>query len=186
MATGHGLTAPVEAGVLITTERMAGVRVDPATRTATVQAGARWSQVIEAAAPHGLAPINGSSSAVGVVGYTLGGGSGPLSRAFGFAADNVRRARLVEGLGVVHDVDATSDPELFWALRIGLMPVTSLYGGSVFYPGAAARDVLHAFAAWSSDLPERVSTTSVALLRLPPLPEIPEPLLRGQCVVQLR
>jgi len=198
MATGHGLNASVEGGVLITTERMTDVKVDPVARTATVQAGTRWAQVVQGAAVHGLAPVNGSSSAVGAVGFTLGGGIGPLSRTYGFAADHVRRARLVDGQGTVHDVDAESDPELFWALRggkgnfgivteleIDLLPVTGLYGGSVFYPGAAAHDVLHAFATWSADLPERVSTTSVALLRLPPLPEIPEP-LRGQCVVQLR
>ena len=198
MATGHGLTAAVEDGVLITTGRMDGVSVDPVARTATVQAGATWAQVIQAAAPHGLAPINGSSSGVGAVGYTLGGGSGLLSRTYGFAADHVRRAVLVDGAGAVREVDAISDPDLFWAVRGGkgnfgvvteleieLMPVASLYGGSVVYPGAAASDVLHAFAEWSGDLPERVATTSVALLHLPPLPELPEP-IRGQFVVQVR
>jgi FAD/FMN-containing dehydrogenase len=198
MATGHGLSEAIDDGVLITTERMDGVTVDPGGRTATFGAGVRWARVIEAAAPHGLAPISGSSSGVGAVGYTLGGGTGPLSRAFGFAADHVRRARLVDGTGAVHEVDAGSDPELFWALRggkgnfgvvteleIDLMPVASLYGGSVFFPGAAAADVLHAFATWSANLPDDVSTTSVALLRLPPLPDLPEP-LRGQFVVQLR
>lgn len=198
MATGHGLTRPVHDGILITTEQMNQVSVDPHRRTATIGAGVRWAQVIQAAAPHGLAPVNGSSSAIGAVGYTLGGGTGPLSRTYGFAADHVLRARLVGGDGVVHDVTAHNDPELFWALRGGkgnfgivtemeieLMPVASLYGGSVFYPGSAAHDVLHAFATWSPDLPEEVSTTSVAMLRLPPLPELPEP-LRGQFVVQVR
>jgi hypothetical protein len=65
------------------------------------------------------------------------------------------------------------------------MPVATLYGGCVFYPGAAASDVVRAFAEWSTDLPERVSTTSIALLRLPPLPELPEP-IRGQFVVSVR
>jgi hypothetical protein len=198
MATGHGLNAPVEDGVLITTHRMDRASVDPDARTATVQAGATWAQVIQAAAPHGLAPINGSSSGVGAVGYTLGGGSGPLSRAYGFAADHVRSASVVDGTGAVGEVDAASDADLFWALRGGkgnfgivtelqieLMPVAALYGGSVFYPGAAASDVLHAFAEWSADLPERVSTTSVALLRLPPQPQLPEP-IRGQFVVPVR
>ncbi|GAB1817645.1 FAD-binding oxidoreductase [Herbidospora sp. RD11066] len=198
MATGHGLNAPIEDGVLITTERMRDVTIDPVARTATLAAGVRWAQVIEAAAPYGLAPVNGSSARVGAVGYTLGGGSGPLSRAYGFAADHVRRVRLVDGTGLVLEVDADSDPELFWAVRggkgnfgvvteieIGLMPVASLYGGSVYYPGEAARDVLHAFGEWSDGLPDRVATTSVAVLRLPPLPELPEA-LRGQLVVQLR
>jgi FAD/FMN-containing dehydrogenase len=198
MATGHGVTSDIQDGVLITTERMNRVSVDPGARTATVAAGATWGQVIQATAPHGLAPINGSSSGVGAVGYTLGGGNGPLSRAFGFAADHVRRATLVDGTGVIHEVDATSDPDLFWALRGGkgnfgvvteleieLMPVATLYGGAVFFPGAAASDVVHAFAEWSADLPERVSTTSIALLRLPPLPDLPEP-IRGQFVVSVR
>jgi FAD/FMN-containing dehydrogenase len=162
MATGHGLNAAVEDGVLITTDRMNRASVDPGARTATVQAGATWAEVIQASAPHGLAPINGSSSGVGAVGYTLGSGNGPLSRAYGFAADHVRRATLVDGTGAVRDVDADSDPDLFWAsrggkgnfgvvteLEIELMPVATLYGGSVYYPGAAASDVLHGFAEWS-------------------------------------
>ncbi|MEU6586101.1 FAD-binding oxidoreductase [Nocardia sp. NPDC046763] len=199
LATGHGLNAPVEGDTLmITTQRMTGVRIDPGARTATIAAGTRWAQVIEQAAPYGLAPINGSSSAVGAIGYTLGGGSGPLSRTYGFAADHVRRARLVDCRGEVHAIDAESDPELFWALRggkgnfgvvteleIDLMPVADLYGGSVFYSDAATHDVLHAFAGWSTGLPERVSTASVALLRLPPSPALPEP-LRGRFVVQVR
>jgi FAD binding domain len=198
MATGHGVTSDIEDDVLITTERMIRVNVNPGARTATIAAGATWGQVIQATAPHGLAPINGSSSGVGAVGYTLGGGNGPLSRAFGFAADHVRRATLVDGTGATREVDAASDPDLFWALRGGkgnfgvvteleieLVPVATLYGGAVFYPGAAAPDVLHAFAEWSADLPERVSTTSIALLRLPPLPDLPEP-IRGQFVVSVR
>jgi hypothetical protein len=198
MATGHGVTADIDDGVLITTDRMNRVSVDPDARTATVEAGATWGQVIQAGAPYGLAPINGSSSGVGAVGYTLGGGNGPLSRAFGFAADHVRRATLVDGTGAAGEVDADSDPDLFWALRGGkgnfgvvteleieLMPVATIYGGCVFFPGAAASDVVNAFAEWSVNLPERVSTTSIALLRLPPLPELPEP-IRGQFVVSVR
>src|SRR5689334_5032663 len=41
-ATGHGARVPAD-GVLITTGRMAGVRVDPVARSAWVEAGARWS-----------------------------------------------------------------------------------------------------------------------------------------------
>jgi FAD/FMN-containing dehydrogenase len=41
MATGHGVAAPADGGVLINTSRMKGVRVDPETRTARVEAGAK-------------------------------------------------------------------------------------------------------------------------------------------------
>ena len=98
VATGHGLHSDLSGAVAISTRRMRDVTIDPHARTARVGAGARWAQVIEAAAPHGLAPLNGSSSSVGVVGYTLGGGVGPMGRRFGFAADHVRRVQLVANL----------------------------------------------------------------------------------------
>lgn len=196
-STGHGLISDLADTVLVTTRRMSAVTVDPVARTARVGAGVRWGQVIEAAAPFGLAPLNGSSSQVGVIGYTLGGGLGPMARRYGFAADHVRRVELVTAAGEIRQVDAISDPELFWALRGGkgnfgivtelefeLMPVAGLYGGGVFFPGAAAADLLHTYRTWVQTLPEE-TTTSIALLRLPPLPELPEP-LRGQFVVHLR
>ena len=196
-ATGHGLTSSLAGAVLVTTKRMAGVEVDPVARVARVGAGATCAQVIAAAAPHGLTPLAGSSSQVGVVGYTLGGGLGPLGRRYGFAADHVRRLRLVTFEGAVRDVDADREPELFWAVRggkgnfgivteleFGLMPVARLYGGGVFFPAEVAADVLHAYREWAPTLPDE-TTTSVALLRLPPRPEVPEP-LRGRFVVHLR
>ena len=92
---------------------------------------------------------------------------------------------------------AEDEPELFWAVRGGkgnfgivtelefdLVPVATLYGGGIFFPGEAAADVLHAWRTWAPTLPED-TTTSVALLRLPPDPGLPEP-LRGRFVVHLR
>ncbi|WP_432980697.1 FAD-binding oxidoreductase [Dactylosporangium sp. CA-233914] len=196
-ATGHGAARPVKGGLLINTSRMTEVSVDPAARTARAAAGARWSQVIEAAAPHGLAPLSGSSSQVGVVGYTLGGGVGPLGRRFGFAADHVRSVEIVTADGALRTIDAGQDAELFWAVRGGkgnfgivtaiefdLFEVAGFVGGGIYFPGSHAAEVLHAYRTWSAGLPEEAST-SVALLRLPDLPALPEP-LRGAYVAHLR
>lgn len=196
-ATGHGAVGPADDCVLITTRRMDRVTVDPVTATARVGAGVTWRAVIDAAAPHGLAPLNGSSSGVGVVGYTLGGGLGPMARKYGFAADHVTVIEVVTADGAIRRVDAESSADLFWALRggkgnfgivteleFGLMPVTRLYGGGIYYSAEHAPAVLHAFRDWCIDLPDEV-TTSVALLRLPDLPMVPEP-LRGRFVVHLR
>lgn len=195
-ATGHGANVAVDCGVLITTRRMAAVTVDPAARTAIAGAGATWRDVLAAAAPHGLGGLGGSASSVGVVGYTVGGGLPVLGRAFGYASDHVRRFEVVTADGRLRSVDARSEPDLFFALRGGkgnvgivtslefeLVPVARIYGGSVFYPGAAATDLLPAYADWTAGLPDRTGT-ALQLLRLPPFPEIPEP-LRGQFVVQL-
>jgi len=195
---GHGVTADAAAPVLISTRRLDAVDIDLRARTARVGAGARWSSVVHAAAAHGLLPLSASSTAVGVAGYTLGGGLGLFGRRFGFAADHVRRLRLVTADGRPHEIDADRAPELFWALRGGgasgfgvvtelefaLLPVPRWYGGGLFLPGAAAADVLHAWREWAPTLPDEAGT-SVALLRLPPDPALPGA-LRGRTVVHLR
>ncbi|WP_409330075.1 FAD-binding oxidoreductase [Trujillonella humicola] len=196
-ATGHGPVRNAAGALMITTRRMQGVVVDPQRRTARVQAGVRWAAVLEAAAEHGLTGLCGSSSDVGVVGYTLGGGHGSLGRRFGFAADHVQAVEIVTADGALRRVDAATEPELFWAVRggkgsfgvvtaieIGLVPVRSIVGGGIFFAAEDAAAVLHAYRTWAPTLPETVAT-SVAVLRLPPLPELPPP-LQGQTVVHLR
>lgn len=196
-ATGHGLSDDLAGTLLVSTRRLDRVSVDPVGATATVGAGARWRAVIDAAAPHGLAPLNGSASGVGAIGYTLGGGLGPLARRFGFAADRVRSMTVVTGDGEIRVVDHDHDPDLFRSIRggkigfgivvemtIDLVPVRRLVGGGIFFPGTAAAAVLHAWRRWAPALPVEVGT-SVALLRLPPDPALPPP-LQGQFVVHLR
>ncbi|WP_255621714.1 FAD-binding oxidoreductase [Pseudonocardia sp. DSM 110487] len=195
--TGHGPSVPADGALLINTRRMTGVRVDPVTRTARVAAGVRWEQVIREAAAYGLAPLNGSSHLVGVVGYTLGGGIGPLARAYGYAADRVREIEVVTADGQLRRASEEQHPDLFWALRGGkgnfgvvtsmefdLVPVGRLYGGGLFFPSERAAEVLHAYREWTRSMPEAM-TSSAALIRFPLLPEIPAP-LRGRFAVHVR
>jgi FAD/FMN-containing dehydrogenase len=196
-ATGHGLARPLGGGVLISTRRMTAVRVDPGTRTAWLEAGATWRDVIEAAAPHGLAPLSGSFPGVGAVSYTLGGGVGLMARRYGFAADHVRRVDLVTTDARLHRVTADSDPDLFWALRggggnvgvvtgmeIDLMPVERIYGGGLSFDAAQVPEVLDAWRRWTAGLPEEM-TSAVSMLPYPDLPVLPEP-LRGRHVAQIQ
>ncbi|WP_017792649.1 FAD-binding oxidoreductase [Leucobacter salsicius] len=196
-ATGHGIGIPMPRGILVSTAGMRSVHINPARRTATVGAGTQWHEVINAAAQHGLAPLSGSSPTVGIVGYTLGGGMGPMARTFGFASDRVRRLRMIDATGRTVEIDAEREPDLFWALRGGkpwvgivtetefeLVEVPTYYGGSIFFAGDHAERVLHAFAQWAPTVPDAVST-SITLLRLPDLPIFPEP-LRGRLSVHLR
>ncbi|CAL9589784.1 Mitomycin radical oxidase [Nocardiopsis dassonvillei] len=191
-ATGHGRGTGLDGGVLIDTHRMDGVRVDPARRTARVAAGATWRRVVEAAAPHGLAPLSGSSPSVGAVGYTLGGGVGLLARRYGFAADHLRGVDLVTADGTAHRVSAGTDPDLLRALRggggspgavtgieIDLFPVEHLYGGGLLFDlGEDPAGVLGAWWEWTRDLPEEM-TSGVSAVSYPDLPGLP-PHLRGR------
>jgi FAD/FMN-containing dehydrogenase len=153
--------------------------------------------LVQAAAPYGLAPRCGSSPDVGVVGFTLGGGMPITGRTTGYNADAVIRAEVVLADGRQLIVDAHSEPELFWALRGGKGPfcvvtaltlqldrIATVYGGALFYAGEHARTVMRAYRDWTAGLPEEMST-SIALFRLPPAPEVPEP-LRGVPTVSIR
>ena len=196
-ATGHGAESPISGGMILSTRGLDGLSIDPETRLARISAGLRWAPVIVAAAEHGLAPITGSSTSVGVVGYTLGGGIGPLARTYGFTSDWVRGFRVVTADGHVVTADRDTNSELFWALRGGkgglavvteltleLVPLRSLYGGSAFFEGDAIEPALREWIDWSAELPDE-ATTSVALLSVPDI-DGPPPPLRGRTVLSVR
>ncbi|EHR51414.1 FAD/FMN-dependent dehydrogenase [Saccharomonospora marina XMU15] len=196
-ATGHGVGVPADGDVLVSTKDLDAVHVDPVTRTARIGAGARWATVLQQAAAHGLAPLSGSFPGVGAVGYTLGGGLGPLGRRYGYAADHVKELRLVTPDARLLRVTPDTEPDLFWALRgaganfgvvtsleIGLVPQTRLYGGALTFDSALAADVLNAFRDSTALAPEEL-TTSVAMIPMPDLPSLPPP-LRGRHITQLR
>ncbi|CDQ46082.1 FAD-binding oxidoreductase [Mycolicibacterium neoaurum] len=196
-ATGHGATAIGSDTLLILTGAMTDCVVDPDTRTARVGAGARWQQVLDAAAPHGLAPLCGSSPSVGVVGFLTGCGIGPLVRSVGLSSDHVRAFDVVTGAGECLRVTPEAHSELFWGLRggkatlgivtaveIDLLPISEFYGGALYFDGGDAAAVLREWAQWSVGLPENINT-SIAMAQLPPLPGVPEP-LAGRLTVAVR
>ncbi|MFD1932351.1 FAD-binding oxidoreductase [Nonomuraea mangrovi] len=177
-STGHGTLVPADGGIVVKTSRMAEVRVDPERRTARAGAGAVWSDVIAAAAPYGLAPVSGTP-AIGVAGYTLGGGTGWLSRLYGYAADNLLGAEVVTADGRILTVGAGEHPDLFWGLRGGggnlavvtslefaLHPVTDVYAGIAMFPIERAAGTLARYLQWAPSEPDE-SNTSIILMRTP-------------------
>jgi FAD/FMN-containing dehydrogenase len=196
-ATGHGTIVPSDGGVLIKTSRLSSVLVDPDRRVARAGPGARWRDVIAAAAPFGLAPLSGSASSVGVAGYTLGGGVGWLSRRYGFAADSLLRAEVVTADGHMLTASADQHADLFWALRGGggnfgvvtslefrLYPVAQVYGGTAYFPISRAAGTLARFRDWAAEAPDALSI-AVLLRRMPATPDVPEP-VRGRQVLAIR
>ena len=194
--TGHGAGALGELTdtILLKTERLRTVTVDPEACTVRVGAGVIWQEAADAAAAHGLAVLAGSAPDVGVVGYTLGGGMSWLSRKHGLAAAAVRAADVVTEDGRPRRIDRDNDPELFWAIRGGggnfaavtaleftAVPLRQVYAGWLIWPIEDAARVLRAWRDWLPRVPEEI-TSCVRLLHVPPLPEIPEP-FRGRSLV---
>ncbi|ONH29465.1 FAD-binding oxidoreductase [Pseudofrankia asymbiotica] len=196
-ATGHGALAHARPSLLVYTGDLDEITIDPVRRQARVGAGVRWQQVLDAAAVHGLGAPAGSAPHVGVVGYLTGGGLSPVARGFGYGSDLVTAFDVVTGDGVPRRATATENPALFWGLRGGkgalgvvtavefeLLDVQEIYGGCLYFDGADADRVVSAWKTWSAGLPEQ-ATTSVAVLRLPPMPAVPAP-LAGRCTVAVR
>jgi len=196
-STGHGIHYAGDDSLLIITTAMTSVEVDAQARTARVGAGVIWQQVLDVTTPLGLAPLLGSSPHVGVVGYSLGGGIGWLARRYGLAADSVRRIELVTADGVLRDASPTELSDLFWGLRGGggnfgvitalefdLYPVTTIYGGNLIYPAERIGAALRFYRDWVPSVPDEL-TSSISIVKVPLLPEVPEA-LRGQTLFVLR
>jgi hypothetical protein len=121
-----------------------------------------------------------------------------LGRRYGFAADHVRGLELVTADGHLRRATADEHPDLFWAVRGGkgnfgvvtsvvtdLVPVTRLYGGGLFFPGARTREVLGAWLEWTASQPEEMASSSLALRRFPDPFSVPDP-VRGRFLVHVR
>ena len=120
-STGHNADplGSLAGTILLKTSALREVTVDPETQIARVEAGACWQDVNEMAERHGLAGLAGTARDVGVVGYTIGGGLSWFVRSHGLAVNQVVAVELVTADGKLRRVDATHDPELFWAIRGG-------------------------------------------------------------------
>lgn len=85
----------------------------------SVGAAADWYQVAAGIVSHGLGAIGGRLKTIGVAGLTLGGGISYFSAKYGFAMDNVVNYQVVLASGQVVNANATSNSDLFWALKGG-------------------------------------------------------------------
>jgi len=63
--------------------------------------------------------VTGWATTVGVIGWSLGGGHGPLAPGYGLGVDNILEATIVLANATVLTVNANQNADLFWALRGG-------------------------------------------------------------------
>ena len=188
----HGSVADA---LLLNMREMRAVEIDPENRSARVEAGALWEDVVTPAAEHGLAALHGSSPNVGVVGYSLGGGIGWMARTHGLSAESVLAAEIVTADGALIRADRTENPEIFWAIRggggglgvivsleIALYPVSELVAGMLVWPWEQSAEILTRYVEWAETAPNSV-TASGRMLQFPPLPDIPEAFRGRQLVV---
>jgi FAD/FMN-containing dehydrogenase len=111
----------VDDGIVFDVSEMKAATIDEASGTATVGAGLNQSEAVAALGKAGFAAPTGTEGTVGLVGATLGGGFGLLTRNFGMASDNLLAAEVVvasnaDGAEAI-TVDEENNSDLLWALR---------------------------------------------------------------------
>lgn len=193
---GHGATEALNGTVLLRTAALQGIEVDVARRTARVEAGVKWGDLLAAVEPTGLIAPAGSSPDPSVVGFTLGGGMSWFSRTLGTASRHVEAFEVVDAYGVPTRVTADSHPDLFWAMcggggdfgvvtavELRLTDAGPVLGGRMMWPIEMAWPVLHAYRTATRSAPEELSLWA-HLFRFPPVPEVPED-LRGRSFVSV-
>jgi FAD/FMN-containing dehydrogenase len=155
---GHSVAgfSSCEDGVVLDTRAMKGIRVDPHAKTVRVQAGLDWGELDRETQAFGLAVTGGRVTTTGVVGFTLGTGSGWLERKLGFACDNLLRADVVTADGELITASEHENEELFWGLTGGggnfgvvtelefrLTPLAPIvYGGLMAFPPEQSAEVI--------------------------------------------
>jgi FAD binding domain len=96
---------------------MRHINVDPDAKLARVRPGCLLKDVDRATQEQGLATVLGFISEVGVVGLTLGGGLGYLTRRFGWTVDNLEEVEIVTADSRIRRASREENPDVFWAIR---------------------------------------------------------------------
>lgn len=104
-------------GVLINLARLNQVVFNADKTRATIGGGSSINNTISKAYAAGALIGTGNCNCVGTLGAILGGGFGNLMGLHGFGVDNIVSLRVVTADGLLRDVTAASDPDLFWGLR---------------------------------------------------------------------
>jgi FAD/FMN-containing dehydrogenase len=177
---GHSVC---DGGIVLDLSEMRGLEIDAERRTAKAETGLTAGDYTVATGAHGLATGFGDSGSVGIGGITVGGGVGYLVRKYGLTIDDLIAADIVTADGQLRQVDAETEPDLFWAIRGGggnfgvvtrfqfrLHEVDAVVGGLLLLP--ATPQVIRSFVAEAEAAPEELSAI-INVMTAPPLPFVP-------------
>ena len=139
-----------------------------------IGAGCVLGNVIETLGQIDYAIPTGTCPTVGVTGLTLGGGIGLLDRAYGLTCDSVISITVLTADANIIEVNATNEPDLFWALLgggngsygivLGLtfqmhyIPQVTFYELLWEWDPKLVSPIMHAWQSWVASLPENISS----------------------------
>lgn len=185
---GHNIAglATADGAMMLDMSMMRGVWVDKEKKMAHGQVGCLLGDVDRETQVYGLATVLGFVSLTGIVGLTLGGGFGYLTRRWGWTTDNVVGMNVVTADGQLVQANSKENEDLFWGLRGGggnfgivtgidykLYPIgPEVIGGVVAWPASEAPKVLELYRSLAKNAPPEL--TLVWFMRpAPPAPWLP-------------
>lgn len=165
----------IDDGAVIDLSRLDGVELLGEGRV-RIGAGATWGPAARALAEHGLALTSGDTTSVGVGGLTQAGGIGWMVRKHGLTIDSLLAAEVVTAGGDVVRASATSNADLFWALRGGAgnfgvvtafefqaQPVSRVHFGTIAFALDDVGQLLKGWTAAMRGAPDELSTTLILM-----------------------
>jgi hypothetical protein len=184
-------------GIVVDLGLMKRIELDPAARTATVDAGVLLGELDAATQAHGLAVPAGIVTHTGVAGLTLGGGIGWIMRKHGLSIDQLLSVNVVTAEGTLLRASEDENADLFWGIRGGggnfgvvtqfrfklnsLGPI--VLAGPILWRMDDAPEVLRFYRDWISDVPDELMTI-VVLRKAPALDFVPTE-LHGEPVISI-
>jgi hypothetical protein len=157
----------MDEGLIIDISGLTATTVNPSTATARVGAGltqqAMWNLLGK---DNTYAFPLGTMANVGIAGVLQGGGIGMMTRAYGLAIDRVSSIQMVTSTGDVVEANATTNADLYWALRGGgggnfgivtaftlrLVPVSQVVIYALSWPAEKFPSVMRYWQDWAPTL----------------------------------
>jgi hypothetical protein len=136
-------------------------------------------------AKSGLATVLGQCPSVGVGGFLLGGGVGPLMGKYGLGCDNVLAAKLILADGRLVRASERENPDLYWAIRggggnfgivtefeVALHPVSRVLAGIIVLESADLAALLREFREFIAGIPDELTVIALVATRPGHKPQI--------------
>jgi FAD/FMN-containing dehydrogenase len=178
---GHSYAAysSCDGGIVIDMSGFRAIEISADQTHANIGGGMLCGAVEIETAKAGVLTVLGQCPSVGVGGFLLGGGVGPLMSKFGLGCDNVLAADLVLADGRQVHASTHENRDLYWAIRggggnfgvvtsfeVALHPVSQVFAGQIVLESADPRQILHAFRNFLPTAPDEL--TLIALLAAAP------------------
>ncbi|KAL8638721.1 MAG: hypothetical protein Q9228_004148 [Teloschistes exilis] len=117
---GHGTTktlSTVQHGIQINLRQLQEITIASDGKSAKLGGGVYNDNVVNALHAKGKSSGSGAAGCVGLMGAGLGGGYGRYEGFYGLVLDNIIDMNVVLANGTRTFVSATSNPDLYWAMR---------------------------------------------------------------------